>query len=174
MSYLKLAISLLKLAILLVALGAAAWGGYRWGSKELNQYKEMAEKAQGELDSAKKELKERLSVLTAEHQRELEQLNQKFQTEKDALDRSLADQKNKLDKLSAQRSAAAEELARVRREKDAATGPLVAELQKKEEELKKQAERLKKQYEGVQCLSAQVPLEQVKILNGDVMVEASP
>ncbi|MFM2059366.1 MAG: hypothetical protein RLY71_3751 [Pseudomonadota bacterium] len=171
----------IRLAVSLVALLAAAWFGYHWGSSgveearaQLKNIAATAEQAQAAQETAQKRLDDQLKAQAADFEQRLKTEIAAQEADKKSLADSLSSAETRLAQLKKQSGSTGTQLDQVRRELASATGAHRTELEKREQELLALRDQLARKEQGLNCLAAPVPSEELALLNRGLPAPQQP
>lgn len=171
----------IRLAVSLVALLAAAWFGYHWGSSgveearaQLKNIADTAKQAKAEQETAQKRLDDQLKAQAADFETRLKTALAEQETQKQSLAESLSRANERIAQLGTQRRSTDTQLDQTRRELASATGAHRAELEKREQELLALRDQLARKEQGLSCLAASVPAEELALLNRGLPAPQQP
>lgn len=171
----------IRLAVSLVVLLAAAWFGYRWGSSGLEEARAQlkniaatAEQAQAAQETAQKRLDDQLKAQAADFEQRLKTEIAAQEADKKSLADSLSSAEARLAQLRKQSGSTGSQLDQVRHDLGSATGAHRAELEKREQELLALRDQLARKEQGLSCLAASVPAEELALLNRGLPAPQQP
>lgn len=162
----------LRLAVSLIVLLGAVWLGYHWGSSglaekeaQLKSIATTAEQAQKAAEEAQKRLDDQLKAQAADFEERLKTEITAQEEQKKSLAVSLSRAEDRISQLGQQRRGTDAQLEQVRRDLQGTTGAQRAELEKRERELQNLREQLARKEQGLSCLAAPVPSDELAVLN---------
>ena len=153
--------------VALVALLASGWLGYKLGAGDLEKVKTAGSLAKTEQERAAKDLDARLVAVKTDYEEKMRGLEKSQQEQKAELTRQLGRAQERIAATEKQREAVSGELRSVRETlaKTPSTDAARAQLEAKERELAAREGKLKAGVDGLACLAALVPGEEVRTLN---------
>jgi chromosome segregation ATPase len=171
----------IRLAVSLAVLLAAAWFGYHWGSSGLEEARAQlkniaatAEQAQAAQETAQKRLDDQLKAQAADFEQRLKTEIAAQEADKKSLAESLGRANERIAQLGTQRRSTDTQLDQTRRELASATGAHRTELEKREQELLALRDQLARKEQGLSCLAASVPAEELALLNRSLPASQQP
>jgi predicted nucleotidyltransferase len=162
----------IRFAVSLVVLLVAGWLGYRWGASgleaaraQLHAIEQTATAAKTAHDAAQQQIDAQLKAQAADHEAKLKTLAAEHEAQQQALAGSLSRANERIAALSTQRQGANTQLDQIRREMASATGAHREELIQREQQVLALQKQLDQQAQGLSCLSASVPADELALLN---------